>query len=148
LHVIRQLQARYPRNRLLALEAGSTALRAGRPAEALQAIDDGRRLSAHDSRPRAFGEEARWHYYRGAALHALERLPDAQAELRAAVAGDARQWVHGRARLELGRIAIEQRQSDAARRELRAARADCRADHDTDCADQAKKLLDSLGADE
>jgi tetratricopeptide (TPR) repeat protein len=148
LRVIRQLQARYPRNRLLALEAGSTALRAGRPAEALQAIDDGRRRSADDLRPRAYGEEARWRYYRGLSLEGLGRPRDAEQELRAALAVDARQWVHGRAHLELGRIAITQRQSDTAVRELRAARADCRTDHDSDCADGATKLLDSLGADE
>jgi len=148
LRVIRQLQSRYPRNRLLALEAGSTTLRAGRPAEALQAIDDARQLSTRDLRPRAYGEEARWRYYRGAALEALGRPRDAEQELRAALSIDARQWVHGRAHLELGRIAVGDRQPGAAVRELRAAQSACHADHDSDCADGATKLLGSLGAGE
>ena len=145
LRVIRQLQASYPRNRLLALEAGSTALRAGQPAEALHAIDEGWRLAAHDSRPRAYGEEARWRFYRGAALAALDRPDAAEQELRTAVTLDARQWVHGRAHLELARIGIGQHRSQSAIEELRAARADCTADRDGDCADRASKLLDSLG---
>ena len=148
LRVIRQLQASYPRNRLLALEAGSTALRAGLPSDALQAIDAGRRVSALDSRPRAFGEEARWRYYRGAALEALGRPGEAEQELRSAIALDARQWVHGRAHLELGRAAIAQQTPQNAIRELRAAAADCRADNDGDCTEAASKLLDSLGARE
>jgi tetratricopeptide (TPR) repeat protein len=148
LRVIRQLQAKYPRNRLLALEAGSTALRAGRPAEALQAIDDGRAGAARDSRPRAFGEEARWRYYRGASLSALGQLTAAEAELRGALTVDARQWVRGRIHLELGRIAVKQRQSAVALRELRAAQTDCRADQDSNCVADARKLLGSIGAAE
>jgi tetratricopeptide (TPR) repeat protein len=148
LRVIRQLQVKYPRNRLLALEAGSTALRAGRPADALQAIDDGRAASAHDSRPRAYGEEARWRYYRGTALNALGKLQAAQEELRGALAVEGRQWVRGRVHLELGRIALKQRQSSAAIQELHAAQTDCRAEQDSDCVADTRKLLDSIGAGE
>ena len=39
LRVIAELQRQYPRNRLLWLEAGSTALRAGRPAVARQSLE-------------------------------------------------------------------------------------------------------------
>jgi tetratricopeptide (TPR) repeat protein len=148
LRVIRELQAKYPRNRLLALEAGSTALRGGRPAEALQALDDGRALAAHDSRPRAYGEEARWRYYRGAALSALGRFQAAQEELRGALALEARQWVRGRVHVELGRLAVKQQRPDDARRELRAAQNDCRADHDSDCVDESGTLLALVGARE
>ncbi len=148
LRVIRQLQTKYPRNRLLALEAGSTALRAGRPADALQAIDDGLVSAVHDSRPRAYGEEARWQYYRGAALRALGRDREAADELNRVLAVEARQWVHGRAHLELGRIAVRQKQPGVAVRELRAAQRDCRADRDPDCAVETKKLLGSLGGDQ
>src|SRR6202008_3190437 len=58
--LIRELQASYPRNRLLGLEAAGTELRAGRPRQALEAIDAGLARLAVDPRPRAFGEESRW----------------------------------------------------------------------------------------
>jgi tetratricopeptide (TPR) repeat protein len=148
LRVIRQLQTKYPRNRLLALEAGSTALRAGRPAEALQALDEGRAREATDVRPRAYGEEARWRYYRGAALSGLRQFQAAEEELRGAIAVEARQWVHGRAHLELGRIAAQQSRTDVAGSELRAAIRDCGADHDPDCLGDTRALLQSTGGAE
>jgi tetratricopeptide (TPR) repeat protein len=60
LRVIHDLQERYPRNRLLWLEAGQTALRAGRPAHARAMLEEGLARLADDPRPRALGEEARW----------------------------------------------------------------------------------------
>jgi predicted Zn-dependent protease len=72
-HVIRDLQRRYPRNRLLWLEAASTALRGGNPAEALAFIDAGLVRLSTDPRPRAFGEEGRWRSLREAALATLQR---------------------------------------------------------------------------
>ena len=71
--IISELQQRYPRNRLLWLEAAGTALRAGRPADALAALDAGLARLADDPRPRAFGEEARWRSLREAALAALRK---------------------------------------------------------------------------
>jgi tetratricopeptide (TPR) repeat protein len=78
LRVARQLQQRYPRNRLLWLEEGSTALRARRALEALAAIDNGLALFASDTRPKAFGEEAQWRLQRGAALVALRDIEAAR----------------------------------------------------------------------
>jgi len=74
--IIRELQQRYPRNRLLWLEAAGTALRAGRPAEALAAVDAGLARLSTDPRPRAFGEETRWQSLRDAALAALRKAGD------------------------------------------------------------------------
>jgi tetratricopeptide (TPR) repeat protein len=74
---IRELQQRYPRNRLLWLELGNTELKAGRPAEALAAIDRGLAVLAADRRPRAYGEEARWQQARIAAVNALRGDADA-----------------------------------------------------------------------
>jgi tetratricopeptide (TPR) repeat protein len=71
LRIIRELRREYPRNRLLWLEEGSTALKAGRAAQALAALDEGLARLAEDPRPRATNEEARWHYYRDRALSAL-----------------------------------------------------------------------------
>jgi tetratricopeptide (TPR) repeat protein len=73
LRVLRGLQARYPRNRLLWLELGSTALRANRPGDALAALDAGLEQLLADPRPRARGEEARWREQRAAALAAMSQ---------------------------------------------------------------------------
>src|SRR5262249_11107719 len=81
LEVIRQLQSRYPRNRLLWLEAGGTALRAKRFAEARAWLAEGLSKLATDPRPKALGEEARWRYTYGAALVALNDREAAEREL-------------------------------------------------------------------
>jgi len=60
LKVIEALQRRFPRNRLLWLEAANTNLRARRFQAAKAAVEQGRALMAHDPRPRAPGEDARW----------------------------------------------------------------------------------------
>ena len=67
LAVIHELQARYPRNRLLWLEEANTLLRAHRFADARRAVDAGLAKLAADQRPRAFGEETRWQDARRAA---------------------------------------------------------------------------------
>jgi tetratricopeptide (TPR) repeat protein len=69
--IIQQLQQRYPRNRLLWLEASGTALRAGRYRDALQAVDEGLAKLAADPRPRAHGEDARWQRQREAVVKAM-----------------------------------------------------------------------------
>lgn len=56
-----ELQRAYPRNRLLWLEAGATALRGGRAAEAESQLNAGLRMLAADKRQRMFGEEALWY---------------------------------------------------------------------------------------
>jgi len=60
------LRERYPRNRLVWLESGSTSLRAGRAAEAERFLTEGFARFAGDTRPRMFGEDALWRYKRGA----------------------------------------------------------------------------------
>ena len=69
--IIERLQRRHPRNRLLWLEAASTALRAGRADEALVWLDHGIQQLASDVRPRAHGEDARWQSLRDAAVSAI-----------------------------------------------------------------------------
>ncbi len=71
LRIIQQLQQRYPRNRLLWLEAAGTALRAGRHRDALEAVDEGLAKLAADPRPRAYGEDARWQRQREAIVKAM-----------------------------------------------------------------------------
>ncbi len=141
LRVIEQLQRQLPRNRLLWLEAGGTALRAGRPAEARLAIEHGLAMLAQDTRPRGFGEEARWKLAHGTALVALKDRQPAERALRAALTDEARDWIRGRAHKELGKLADLAGDRAGAIAEYRAAVTLCRADHDPDCADEATRLM-------
>lgn len=141
LRVIRELQQLYPRNRLLWLEAASTALRAGQPAEARKSIEEGLSRLSQDPRPRAFGEEARWRYYHGAALVALKQVETAEGELRAVLAGEAQEWVRGRAHMELGKLADLAGDRAHAVGQYRLASRICRAHNDSACSDGAGAWL-------
>jgi hypothetical protein len=143
LRVVGELQRRYPRNRLLWLEAGSTNVRAGRPSEALQALAAGFGKLTSDQRPRAFGEEARWLYARGAALVLSKQAGPAEPALRAAINGEAQEWLRGRAHIELGKVADLNGDRAAAIEEYRRALRIGRAEEDDASADEAERLLES-----
>lgn len=143
LRVIGELQRRYPRNRLLWLEAGTTLLRAGRFGAARDTLEQGLAKLAADPRPRAFGEEARWRYAYGAALVRLRRVEAAEMELRAVLAGEGHEWLRGRAHKELGKLADLAGQRARAVDEYRLATRICRTEHDSACADEAATLVKS-----
>ena len=104
MRVLQDLRRLYPRNRLLLLEEGATALRGGKAQEAQNLLTEGLAMFARDGRAHIPGEEALWRYKRGAARAALGRS-DAADDLERATASDAEPWVGGRARVELGRLA-------------------------------------------
>jgi tetratricopeptide (TPR) repeat protein len=139
--VLQQLRDEYPRNRLLWLETGSTALRAGRPAEAVEALNEGIARLEADARPRAYGEVARWRYQRGAAYVALRDAGAAARDFHTALAAEAPAWIHGRVQLELGKLADLDGDRLAARARYRAAEANCRAGRDTACAEAATRFI-------
>jgi tetratricopeptide (TPR) repeat protein len=141
LRVIAELQRKYPRNRLLWLEEGTTALRAQRFATACAALERGLTMLASDPRPRAYGEEARWRYAYGASLVGLQQAAAAARELQAALTIDAHRWVHGRAHNELGKLADLVGDRPTAVAAYRLAARICRAERDDACADEAGKLL-------
>jgi hypothetical protein len=141
LRVIEALQRQYPRNRLLWLEAGSTAYRAGRPIQARQALEEGLSMLARDTRPRAYSELARWRYYYGATLLALDEWDAAGQALRAALTDPARDWLQGRIHLELGRLADLRRDRTGATSEYHLAARLCGDDNDDVCAKEARTLL-------
>jgi len=145
LRVIRELQERFPRNRLLWLEAGDTAQRAGRPAEARAALEHGLALLAADPRPRAFGEEARWRYAYGASLVGLNEAAAAERELHAALAAATHDWLRGHVHVELGRVATLRGDGARALEEFRLAERLCRADRDDQCVEEAKANGRSAG---
>jgi hypothetical protein len=142
LEVLRQLQALYPRNRLVLLEAGATALRGGRPADAERLLSQGLAMLASEQRPRIPGEEALWRYKRGAARAALGRA-DAVADLKAATAPEAMAWVAGRARVELGRLALRRGERTAAAAEAAQAQLLCTNGNDPQCVEDARHLARS-----
>ena len=103
--VIADLQMRFPQNRLLWLEAGATALRAGRAADADTHLTTGLKMFASDTRLPMFGEEALWLHKRGAARVALRKTTEADTDLRRALTLESRKWVTGRVHTELGKLA-------------------------------------------
>jgi tetratricopeptide (TPR) repeat protein len=141
LAVTDDLIARYPRNRVVVLEAGATAIRARLFAQADRVLSAGLTRLATDPRPKAFGEEATWYYKRALARIPLGNVAGAQADLQRAQSLPARTWVKARIRLEQGKIedlAGRRQPAQAAYREaLRAAEAS----NDPSTSREARRLL-------
>ncbi len=141
LRTIARLQGMYPRNRLLWLERGSTALRAGRGADARAALEEGLAVLARDSRPRAFGEEARWRCAYGASLVLLGLTDAADRELRQSLAREGPAWLRGRVHKELGKVEDLRGNRAAAMEHYREAVRVGKAEHDSASSDEAATLL-------
>jgi tetratricopeptide (TPR) repeat protein len=141
LRVIDELKALHPRNRLLWLTAGGTALRGRRFQESLRELDEGFAMLKADRRKRMFGEDALWRYYRGAALTALRRLDAADRELRAGLESESRDWVKGRLHLELGKLADLMGKREDARVRYRTASDFFDRDNDNIGRTEAGRLL-------
>jgi len=141
LGVLKTLQTRYPRNRLVWLEMGATHIRAGHVAEAVRVLEEGTALFASDTRTRMFGEDAIWALKRGTARAWAGRTADAEADLKRATTIEGRKWVQGRAHLELGRIQLKAGNKTAAKPEFQAAIALCESDNDQIYADEARRLM-------
>jgi tetratricopeptide (TPR) repeat protein len=141
LRVLQDLRNLYPRNRLLVLETGATALRAGRHQQADAVLSEGLAMLAGDRRSRIPGEQALWRYKRGVARAALGRTETAVADLRQATLSDAQPWVNGRARIELGRLALTRGDRASAAGEARQAETLCRNGNDPACVEDARRLL-------
>lgn len=141
--VLGELQAAFPRNRILWLEAGATALRAGRAADAEQILSEGMKRLAADTRPRMFGEEALWLHKRGAARVALNRLEEAAADLTRSASLEARRWVAGRTQAELGKLADLRQDRATARAHFQRALALAQEDNDPSGAAAARRWINS-----
>jgi tetratricopeptide (TPR) repeat protein len=140
MRVLGNLRRRYPRNRLVVLEAGATATRGGKPAEAETLLTEGLAMLARDSRAKIPGEEALWHYKRGAARVMLRRPDDALADLRKAQVPGAMGWVRGRAHLEMARLAAQQGDRAGAQRAAAQAATVCEQSSDPICVEEARKI--------
>jgi tetratricopeptide (TPR) repeat protein len=135
------LRDRYPRNRMMWLESGSTSLRAGKPADAEHFLSEGIARLPSDTRPRMFGEDALWSYKRGSARAALGRDADARADFGKALTGDGRNWVRGRSHLELGKLELKANNRASATEHLQMAVRLCESDNDRAAVDEARNLL-------
>ena len=140
LRVLAELRKQYPRNRLVLLEAGATAVRADKPQQAETMLTEGLAMLDKDTRPRMPGEEGLWHYKRGAARVQLKRPADARADLAIALKPDSLKWVQGRAHLELARLASQQGDREGARRAAASAIEACEAGNDPLCVEEARKF--------
>ena len=143
LRMLQELRRLHPRNRLVVLEAGSTALRGGNAVRAEGLLTEGLAMLAADKRQRIPGEEGLWRYKRGAARVALGRLEEATQDLQAAISPDTAGWVQGRARVELAKIALAQSDAATAATQARQAEALCEQGQDPVCVDDARKMLRS-----
>jgi tetratricopeptide (TPR) repeat protein len=142
LEILRQLRTLYPRNRLVLLEAGATAVRGGRAAEAERLLTEGLGLLAAERREQFPGEEALWRYKRGAARVALQR-DDASADLKMAASSQAMPWVAGRARVELARQALGRGDRPGAAAQAQQALTLCQNGNDPQCVEDARELARS-----
>ena len=91
-----------------------------------------------------FGEDALWYYKRGAARAALGRDAEATPISEGAIGLEGRKWVHGRAHLELGKLALKAGKRPAAGPNICEAARLCDSDNDQLSADEARQLLRQL----
>jgi tetratricopeptide (TPR) repeat protein len=136
----RELRTEFPRNRLFLLEEGAASIRAGRSADAEEALTRGLQEFEKDTRVKVPGERAYWFYKRGMARVILRHLDAARADLHAAQGSVPAGWVDGRIHLELGKVADLHGRREEAVSEYRAARSICDANDDPVCANEASRL--------
>jgi tetratricopeptide (TPR) repeat protein len=141
LKVLTDLRRQYPRNRLLWLESGATALRASRWSEGESFLSDGIARLARDTRPRTFGEDALWHYKLGEARLARGNRPGARTSLELAMKGPAREWVRARTHLALGKLSDVQGDREGARRHYVQASRLAESSRDVDTRKDAERLI-------
>jgi tetratricopeptide (TPR) repeat protein len=139
LRMLKLLQADYPQNRLLQLEVGASAWRAGKAAEAETVLTAGLAWHDRDPRPKVGGERALWVYKRGMARVSLNHLDEALADLNLALSLKPAGWVRGRIHIELGKVADIRRQRPAALTEYLAAAELCRTYQDPWCQEEAAR---------
>ena len=142
LNLARALQPELPHNRILVLEEGGAAIRAGRAAEAEAALTRGILAFDKDPRPKMAGERALWFYKRGVARVNQNHLTDARSDLWSALGSNPLVWVAGRTHLELGKIDDLTNNRTDAIGEYRQAKLMCTNTNDPLCVGEAQRWLD------
>jgi tetratricopeptide (TPR) repeat protein len=141
LSLLRKVQGQFPRNRILILEEGSAAIRAGLYAEAEATLTRGLAAYDADPRPKMPGEKALWLYKRGLARLSLNHRADALVDINGVFEHQPVDWVRGRAYLELGKIADLSAHRPGALSAYRQAKTICEASNDPQCAAEAARYL-------
>lgn len=137
---LRELERRYPRNRLLLLEEGAALIRAGQANTANDVLTAGLAMLDKDTRPRFPGERAQWLYKRGLARLNWNHRADAMADLNAALGADPVGWVRGRVHVEKGKLADLDGKRALAIDEYNEAAATCARSNDPVCEAEAARL--------
>jgi tetratricopeptide (TPR) repeat protein len=141
LRLTRELQVEVPRNRLLILEEGSAAIRAGHAGEAEAALTRGLARFDEDKRQKIPGEHALWLYKRGLARLNLNHPADATSDLKRALTVNPLPWVEGRIHVALGKLAdLAGRRSEATAEYAKALTA-CNVGPDRVCQAEARTFL-------
>lgn len=138
--VLRELERRYPRNRLLKLEEGAALIRAGHADTAETVLSAGLAALDDDRRPRTPGEKALWLYKRALSrLNQNHQAPSA-TDAAAALAAEPVGWVRGRIHVILGQLAdLAGRRNDALK-EYRQAAQLCSQFNDPACSAEAGRF--------
>jgi tetratricopeptide (TPR) repeat protein len=137
---LRELERRYPRNRLLVLEEGAALIRAGHADTANDVLTAGLAKLDKDTRPRFPGEKALWLYKRGLARLNWNHRADAAADLNAALGAEPAGWVRGRTHVELGKLADLAGNRQKALSEYGEAATICAQSNDPACEAEAAKF--------
>jgi len=137
---LRELERRYPRNRLLVLEEGAALIRAGRADAAGEVLTAGLAKLDKDTRPRFPGERALWLYKRGLANLNWNRRAEAAADLNTALGAEPAGWVRGRIHVEKGKLADLEGKRSLAIGEYNEAAAVCAQSNDPACEAEAARL--------
>lgn len=137
----RELRQELPRNRLLFLEEGAAAIRAGHAAAADEVITRGLAAFAKDPRQKLPGERAQWLYKRGLARVNLNRLAEASVDLNEALASQPLGWIKGRSHVELGKIDDLGGRRAEALKHYETARTTCETSRDPLCANEAARFI-------
>lgn len=135
-----RMAARFPDNRVLVLEAGTAAARAGLAGEAERLLSDGLGRLDRDPRPRLPGERAIWLYQLGQAQLQLNRRSDAASTLQAALDSGPFGWMRGRILVALGKLDDLSGRRQAAVARYDEARALCDTLKDVICEAEARRL--------
>lgn len=141
---LEQLQRLHPRNRLLQLNHGATALAADEPHEAEQVLSQRITGLDWDARPAVLGERALWFALRGTARARLQRSADAVADLARGLASNPRDWVRGRIHRQLGEVALVAGEPVRARRQFEMAVEFSERGGDRSAVKDAKRKLRAL----